>query len=698
MPHRPSRSLTRALAAAFLAALSLPADSAAQGLGGWLKGGVGVHGRRPKPKDFNKPPDPKEFQPPTAGRYAADPPFFAARNDGERCAAIDLWLSSVRHEATQSATHGVRWRRASVAEVEMERVNARSVKWLATTHFRAVFGKGLPELSEKDAERVAKSLEKCTHQRWAAETLEAAFRDPAQLRDWAGHFAEMEASIKAEQLEAQKQLYRERYRDAARARGYGVAELLKEGAGYSLHASFLHDGRAEWCSPARRQAVVSLLLQGGETYVVENGADYWRRFEGELLPAVAAGCPGAETVYVLNYVDGFYLNFEQHRVAARPDPDYPSDPVSVGVYTAGADAARKLSWLEGDSLSNLTSGGRRTPSQLAFKAPPEAAAGARASVASLRAALRERHARQEAEARLRREREAAERLAREAEEARRAEAERQQKLARDRERHRARAAEVLVLYKPGAPARYPFSGYVRGEALRDIYAGNFEPFTGGHGPEAFSEGRVLGSWLGAMLDRNAERGLSNMLNDVSEMAAIARLRLPVRIAYFAYHQAYEELCRANHEIGWSQASIRTGPDTRPGLFESGRVRGHTYLYDVRTPFAQTFLDTYNVAQEGQLAQFVTGVSFSTRREFHDDFRRFLSAEGCASPAVRHFEVNLYLATEWLLPLQELQPPARLRPAAPPFRSPAPAATAPAPTRPAKRAGARPAAGRPRARP
>lgn len=92
------------------------------------------------------------------------------------------------------------------------------------------------------------------------------------------------------------------------------------------------------------------------------------------------------------------------------------------------------------------------------------------------------------------------------------------------------------------------------------------------------------------------------------------------------------------------------------MFETDRIVGQTYLYDVRTPFSQTFMDTYRAANQGGLAQVITGVAFTTKEGFEADFRKFLKADGCSSPAVRHFEINLYLATKWLLPLQELQQP------------------------------------------
>lgn len=146
-----------------------------------------------------------------------------------------------------------------------------------------------------------------------------------------------------------------------------------------------------------------------------------------------------------------------------------------------------------------------------------------------------------------------------------------------------------------------------------------------------------------------------MARKLEEARQIARLRLPIMIAYFAYHQAYEEMCfPKDAEMSWSKASFRWDTITTQGLFVTDRVEGQTFVFYVRTPFSQKFMDTYRAAEEGNFAQLFTQTSITTRQDYQNDFRKFLKAEGCGSPLVRHFEINLYLAAAWLSSLQELQ--------------------------------------------
>lgn len=247
-----------------------------------------------------------------------------------------------------------------------------------------------------------------------------------------------------------------------------------------------------------------------------------------------------------------------------------------------------------------------------------------------------------------RKREEAERLAavEEAEKRRRLE-ELPQRIAADR----IKASNTLALYKRGARKVYDFSGYPQQQPLRDIYAGNFEPFTGGYYSDVLRN--VEQNYLATLLGM----GGSSMSSQLEFARKMARLRLPIMIAYFAYHQAFEEQCYLkSHELPWIKGTRRTDLVTTRGGFEINRIEGQTYVYYVREPFFNTFKKTFEAAQQGNFAQLVSGTPLSTRQEFQDGFRKFLKTEGCSSPQVRHLEINLYLATEWMRSLQELLPP------------------------------------------
>ena len=321
---------------------------------------------QPKRKDFNKLPDAKEFQQPTNGEYKANPTFFVARSDDERCNAIDLWLSSVRFEASQSSSYKNARYYWKDGVLDMDKVNSAQITKFATPAFRNIFGKGLPELSEKEVKQVSKSLNKCSHQRWAFYYLEQPFTYPVQLQGWMTQFDKMEETANREKIAAQKRQYRERYQKEARETGYNVAELLKETDSYSLHAAFLNDGYTDWCSPTEKQAIVGVIFKIGENSPVKNDEAYWQSFEQEMLPVIRSSCTGAEKIYVLNYVKGFYISYNQNQIDEKVNRSYPSDVHSIGEFTANSQP--KYSWIKGDKLSNLIVGySQRTQSRIIFK-------------------------------------------------------------------------------------------------------------------------------------------------------------------------------------------------------------------------------------------------------------------------------------------------------------------------------------------
>jgi hypothetical protein len=156
--------------------------------------------------------------------------------------------------------------------------------------------------------------------------------------------------------------------------------------------------------------------------------------------------------------------------------------------------------------------------------------------------------------------------------------------------------------------------------LTGIYSGDFKPFTKGYETSADAE------------------DVDTALN-----------RHQIRMAYVAYHRAFEEVCRPNNEFDWTEVSFRWTKG-----FDEQVV---TYL--VRAPFAGAFRKAFlKVETEDSIGSWVKSLSEITYQNYKSDLRRFLSAENCSSPAVRQFEVNLYLANEWFLPLQVLYEPSK----------------------------------------
>lgn len=380
---------------------------------------INIPGLNKKPKDYNKPPDKNEFQLPTNGEYKANPTFFAARTDDERCQAIDLWLSSIRYEASQSS-YSRRYQRNS-DEIDMQRVGKEQIQRYATTFFRNIFGKGLSELSENEMGKVGKSLDKCSHQYWVLGTLENPFRYPSQMRDWIADFNKIEDSIKDEKSKAQQDAVREQYQTEARRTGYNVGELLTDTGSFQLHAAFLNDGYTNWCSLNERQAVTALIHNVDDKSAVENNEAYWRAFEKDMLPAIRSKCAEAEKIYVLNYVRGFYISYDRNLI--QTNPSYPSDALNIAVYSANESGAEQRGWINGDSLSNLIgSTSRRTQKTVTVKNSESELSNANlVTISGLRNFFAARKAKSDEEARIRAEKEKAAEAARRAEIARKVE-------------------------------------------------------------------------------------------------------------------------------------------------------------------------------------------------------------------------------------------------------------------------------------
>jgi hypothetical protein len=91
--------------------------------------------------------------------------------------------------------------------------------------------------------------------------------------------------------------------------------------------------------------------------------------------------------------------------------------------------------------------------------------------------------------------------------------------------------------------------------------------------------------------------------------------------------------------------------------EVGRTPDENFQFWVREPFAESFKRSFIVINSGDgVSQLFAGISGTVFRQFKNDFKMFLIAERCSSPAVRQFELNLYLPNEWMLPLQVLYQP------------------------------------------
>lgn len=555
---------------------------------------------------------PAEAQSRSEEKAVANPTFFEARSDAQRCAAIQVWISSIIEEGGR-------------AYGDLNQVQVQHIRRLAVPGFRHVFGKTFAEMSKDERKQVAGALKKCSKELWVEYALAHPFKlpDGGDAKGWVKMFEQYDrsgiAEMRARVKRADAYVSNETPEAELKRRVYFVGDLLLETGLYKLYANNYTsdfdrrygDGKGwKWCHPDKRAALVTLIFKGDDHYEVKNDEAYWARFEREVAPAVLARCPEADTVYADHQVEGFYIYYGRW-VGMEAKAGESVEPLSRASYQI---SARKRSW------TLFVPGG-----SWGVKADE--------TVTSIAAVKKVLEAVNEAQRVGTREWEA--------EKARKAEQQRAEALARRRARDRAMSAEVLKvleLAKGKAPERYDFTGYEQREALRNIYEGNFKPLTGGY--EYADQFKVaLSLDLGSMID-------------------MTRHGAPNSIAYYAYHQEYAKQCRSNREIPWEKLVIKrelVSVEVR-GYFEIERNRWplESYEFMVRRPYLGAFSQLYMAGKQNPLDQAIIGISPTLLGEYGRDFEKFLKKEGCGSPAVRHFEVNLHLVTGWMLPLQELR--------------------------------------------
>jgi hypothetical protein len=218
----------------------------------------------------------------------------------------------------------------------------------------------------------------------------------------------------------------------------------------------------------------------------------------------------------------------------------------------------------------------------------------------------------------------------------------QAKIAKNLQGDRAKAGEVLKFLKKGALDDYDFSAYNHQVDLKRVYSGDFEPYTGDYESDGQLQLSALGGYVQGVVNRDIRAMSVNSLDPVK----IARERDGIYMAYYAYQNVYAQRCRSNMEMPWGQNTPYEFYKTVNGSRIYGSERQGTVI-SIRMPFVNRYDSIY---------QDYGKANVSPERGWIDDFERFLNAEGCASATVRKFEVNLYLAVNWLLPLQILQEP------------------------------------------
>lgn len=383
-------------------------------------------------------------------------------------------------------------------------------------------------------------------------------------------------------------------------------------------------GLEKSCSSPKRPPMITMVLKVAEDFSVsETNESYRNIVENEVIPLVKKQCGDFEELYVSNYLKGIRLArisepgfWDYGKDYSVNDPNFSGREYSLVNFLIRIDIQGKVRYSRIGGAGNETS-----------------LAAIRKQFTSSEK-LKETKKIEESQSY----------------------AESQRKVKEQKiNSQKTKAGSVLALYKKGAGKEYNFAGFSQQESLQNIYKGNFEEFTGGYEQSIINE--TVRAQASLYLSRAPLDDIFKENKRLTElMLKISQLRAPIMIAYFAYHQAYEGQCSTNKEIAWKDGTRRVDLVKMRGAIEVSRIRGNTFYFSVREPFYDTFVKSLNVGTDGLSAELLTGTPASTGQLFQNDFVKFLKKEGCASAKVRHFESNLYLATEWLLPLQELIPP------------------------------------------
>ena len=337
-----------------------------------------------------------------------------------------------------------------------------------------------------------------------------------------------------------------------------------------------------------------MIFKKGEYQTVVDTPDYRKRFEQEILPVITPLCRLDYDIVVDHHVQGFFITQAGEIVKQENAAD---------LLAQERFRSERLSSFRRYYNSRSAYGGR---CQYFWTGDDVSIAAKREQI---NAKLREK-------------------------------AEHDQYVAQRPQRYREKAAKVLQLLEKvnaqSAPATYDFSSFTNGSVLQAIYNGDFEKFHGNYEQED-------------ILEMTAAADLSG-LRDFGVM------RAPVMLAQSAYHPIFYKNCGTQTEFSFVVVRYQQPDIVTKNFFgvELSRIEGDTYTFNVRAPFVSSFLNAYKGVDEavGSGGEFI-GITQKVYDSYKNDFDKFLQKEGCSSPVVRLFDVNLYLAAEWLWPWQRL---------------------------------------------
>jgi hypothetical protein len=543
--------------------------------------------------------------------FIARPTFFAARTGEERCNAIKLWLSSIKFILNRESN-------------EMAGVRIQQIEKASVPASRGIFGKSYSTISKNELKTVVSALKECSVESWVTPLIQSLVNDREMLagmsqefendedhalRDYLTRLRMKKESDEESQIKAIACRNTSMKNQTPQERIYELGDLLLETDLYQLYGQLGVEGDC-WCGGRFSQGVNAVLMyKVDDHYRFENQDVFWKRFDSEMMPAISSRCKSFDRITMTIQIRG-YVPLKTGEILEKEEAEK--------IFKSGSSAGVGY-------LGFLT-----------YWAKPDGKV--ERGVSSDQSSIVERRkAKVKAVEDL-----AAAEIAKQAEAKRQPELRLQAKIAKNLQSHRAQAGEVLKFLKKGALDNYDFSAYNHQLDLKRVYSGDFEPYTGDYESDGQLQLSALGGYVQGVVNRDIRAMSVNSLDPVK----IARERDGIYMSYYAYHNVYAQRCRSNMEIPWGENTAYEFYKTANGSRIYGSERRGTVI-SIRVPFVKRYDAIYGDYGKANV---------SPERGWIDDFERFLTAEGCASPTVRKFEVNLYLAVNWLLPLQVLQEP------------------------------------------
>jgi hypothetical protein len=453
---------------------------------------------------------------------------------------------------------------------------------------------------------------------------------------------------------------------------HNAGKLLRETPLVRIHLG-KSIGRRAYCTPTLADVVV--VFKVDDRYRITDDENYWRLVEDEVVPAVTAECGGVRRIGIENYVEGYRLASlagaqprvyrldepfptirEQQPGIARADGEAYESPVSTATRTLGLGEGRGRSFERN----------HRDPTQPL----PASIAEARTEferygevVATIAADRRQREEQERADRvemlrwsyrhgsgfvisdRMRRRQSEAAALLGDLNpytlivktgEAMRAGKRLDATLPLDATTALAAlAAQARMSYVERVLATLPRWTAARlqeGDALTEHLSS-----------DAFARDIFIGRFSGWLGEEPA--------GPITPVLQPAR-GMDLDLGFVAYHRAYHKACGSDRAVDWTPVEHKTDRVTSgPFGREIGRQNLSTISYNIRKLYADQYIaasDYLDVSIRGRRR-----TDDVDRDRLESSVATWLTSAGCATDAVRQFEVNLLLATQGYPPLQRL---------------------------------------------